>query len=155
MLNGLRATAWLGIEEAKMKKLLVSTAIVALTFAGMCAVTSAQEKRTWQLYGLFCNDVKSLNTVIENIDKMSWGAIDMVNKEKQTCTYYPPEKPVRVVADKLNMLETRPDRTGKMYLYEVNVVGYIFFPLLRPIEPITQYFYTQTVLSGTVEREAL
>lgn len=130
-------------------------AVAVLATIGGIQKAKAEEKRTWQLYGLFCNDVKSLNTVIENIDKMSWGAIDMVNKDKVTCTYYPPEKPVRVLADKLNMLETRPDRTGKMYLYEANVVGYIFFPLTRPIEPITQYFYTQTVLSGTVEREAL
>lgn len=134
-----------------MKKFLAVLALLAST-----SLAHAEEKKTWQLYGLFCNDVESLNVVIDNIDAMGFAAIEMVNKDKQTCTFFDGNSPNRVVADKVKMLSTRQDRIGKLYLYEANVTGYLFFPLLRPAEPpVTQYFYTQNVLSGTVKVEAL
>ena len=94
------------------------------------------------MFGLFCTTPESLRIVAENVPKMHYGALNLVNKEKIMCLWYPDILAARAIVESMKLVRVEYVTNIKLYLYEVTVSGFLFGNNHVKINPpMTQYLY--------------
>lgn len=90
--------------------------------------------------GVFCNTPEQMRTVVEN-RKLKLGALEIVNSDKVECVLHDGTESFVLVKSMRFIQEDDFDGTP-LYLYEAEVVAFVFGGVPKQIEPLKQYVYT-------------